>query len=81
MSMGELAATFGRVMGREVPYNRLPLEQFLAQLPKPLRPLFRWYDEVGYAADTAMWRARYPNLMTVDAYLRDTGWQDWQAPE
>jgi len=81
MSMAELAATFGRVMGREVPYNRLPLEQFLAQLPKPLRPLFRWYDEVGYAADTAMWRARYPNLMTVDAYLRDTGWQDWQAPE
>ena len=81
MTMEELAATFGQVMGREVTYNRLPLEQFLAQLPKPLRPLFRWYDEVGYVADTAAWRQRYPNLMTLEAYLRETGWQDWQAPE
>jgi uncharacterized protein YbjT (DUF2867 family) len=81
MSMAELAATFSVVMGREVPYNRLSLEQFLTRLPKPLRPLFRWYDEVGYVADTAIWRARYPNLMTLESYLRETGWQDWQAPE
>jgi len=81
MTMEELAATFGRVMGRDVPYNRLPLEDFLAKLPKPLRPLFRWYDEVGYVADTAGWRERYQDLMTIEAYLRETGWQDWQAPE
>ncbi|MGI9341360.1 MAG: NmrA/HSCARG family protein [Gammaproteobacteria bacterium] len=81
MTMEALAATFSRVTGRSIPYRRMPVDDFLGMLPKPLRPLFRWYDEVGYVADTAGWRARYPQLMTLEEYLTATGWQDWQAPE
>jgi hypothetical protein len=40
--------------------------------------LFRWYDEVGYSADTERLRARYPNLTTLEKYLRTTGWENWQ---
>jgi hypothetical protein len=43
-----------------------------------MRPLFRWYDEVGYSADTARWRATYPALMTLEQYLRATGWTGWR---
>jgi len=78
MTVAETAATFGRVMGREVPYNRRPLEAYLESMPKPLRPLFRWYDETGYSADVVGLRKRYPDLATLDAYLRTTGWEDWQ---
>lgn len=78
MTMEELATTFSRVVGQEIPYNRMPLDEYLAMLPKPLRPLFRWYEEVGYSADTAGWREQYPGLMTLEEYLIETGWQDWQ---
>ncbi len=81
MTMQELAATFSRVTGQEIPYNRMPLEEYLRIFPPPLQPLFRWYDEVGYVADTAGWRARYPNLITLEQYLVETGWENWRPPE
>ena len=47
-------------------------------MPKPLRPLFRWYDEVGYTADVDALRKRYPDMLTLEQYLRATGWANWQ---
>ena len=79
MTMAELAQTFGSVLGTDIEYVRNPLDEFLQGFPPPLRPLFRWYDEVGYSADTAGWRERYPNLMTLEQYLRETGWENWQS--
>ena len=79
MTVAEYVDTYSTVMGREIIYTQMPLEDYLATMPKPLRPLFRWYDEVGYEADVDALRARYPNLITLDAYLRATGWENWQA--
>jgi uncharacterized protein YbjT (DUF2867 family) len=79
MTVQAYVDTFGTVMGVEVVYRQMPLEEYLATMPKPLRPLFRWYDDVGYVADVAGLRQRYPNLTTLDGYLRDTGWEDWEA--
>lgn len=81
MTMQELADTFSRVTGQDIAYNRMPLDEYLQILPKPLRPLFEWYDEVGYAADTTGWRKKYPDLMTLEQYLESTGWKDWQPPD
>lgn len=78
MTVAEYVQTFSKVMGREVTYTRLPLEQYLQTMPKPLRPLFRWYEEVGYKADVAGWRNRYPALITLEEYLRSTGWENWE---
>jgi uncharacterized protein YbjT (DUF2867 family) len=78
MTVEYYVATFSRVMGRPVTYTRLPLEEYLQSMPKPLRPLFKWYDEVGYTADVEGFRARYPSLLTLEAYLRTTGWENWQ---
>jgi uncharacterized protein YbjT (DUF2867 family) len=75
MTVQEHVDVFSRVMGQPVIYNQLPLDDFLASLPKPLRPLFRWYDEVGYSADVVALRLRYPSLITLEEYLRATGWE------
>ena len=66
------------MLGQEVVYNQQPLEAYLETFPKPLRPLFRWYDEVGYTVDVDGLRREYPNLTTLDQYLRATGWENWQ---
>lgn len=78
MTVEAYVDTYSAVMGREVVYTQLPLEQYLQTMPKPLRPLFKWYDEVGYTADVAGLRQRYPELMTLEQYLRATGWENWQ---
>jgi uncharacterized protein YbjT (DUF2867 family) len=78
MSVEAYVGTYSAVMGRDVVYTQLPLEQYLQTMPQPLRPLFQWYDEVGYSADVAGLRERYPNLITLDEYLRATGWENWQ---
>jgi uncharacterized protein YbjT (DUF2867 family) len=78
MTVGEYVDTYSRVMNREVIYTQLPLEQYLQTMPQPLRPLFQWYDEVGYSADVAGLRERFPNLVTLEQYLRATGWENWQ---
>jgi uncharacterized protein YbjT (DUF2867 family) len=77
MTVGGMVNTFSNVMGRDIEYKQLPLAEFLVTMPKPLRPLFRWYEQVGYEADVDGFRADYPDLMTLEEYLRATGW----APE
>jgi uncharacterized protein YbjT (DUF2867 family) len=78
MTVEEYVGTYSRVMGREVIYTQLPLAEYLQSMPQPLRPLFQWYDDVGYTADVAGLRERYPNLVTLEQYLRATGWENWQ---
>ncbi len=78
MTVAEYVQTISEVMGRPVAYNQQPLDEYLAAMPKPLRPLFRWYEEVGYEADVAEFRKRYPRLTSLSEYLRATGWDNWQ---
>ena len=78
MTVAEYVQTISDVMGRPVAYNQQPLEEYLAAMPKPLRPLFRWYEDVGYEADVSGFRQRYPELTSLAQYLRDTGWENWQ---
>ncbi len=76
MTVQTYVDTFSQVMGQVIVFNQPPLEEYLASLPKPLRPLFRWYDEVGYEADVAGLRKKYPDLITLEEYLRATGWEN-----
>lgn len=81
MTVQAYVDTFSEVMGQEIAYNQLPLDEYLATMPKPLRPLFRWYDEVGYEVDVEAYRSRYPQLVTLEQYLRANGWQDWSPDQ
>lgn len=79
MTLAETAETFSRVLGQDVRYVRRPLDEYLQSFPPPLRPLFRWYDEAGYSAETDAWRKRYPDLMTLEQYLRENGWENRES--
>lgn len=74
MTVQQHVDIFSEALGRPVPYRQLPLEEFLAAMPKPLRPLFRWYDEVGYIADVDALRRELPQLTTLRDYLASNGW-------
>jgi uncharacterized protein YbjT (DUF2867 family) len=75
LTVQEHVDVFSEVMGQPVQYNRMPLDAFLSSLPKPLRPLFRWYDEVGYEADVDGLRQQLPQLTTLGQYLEANGWK------
>ena len=76
MTVQQHVDIFSEALGRPVPYRQLPLAEFLAAMPKPLRPLFRWYDEVGYTADVEALRRELPQLTTLRQYLRSAGWSE-----
>jgi hypothetical protein len=38
--------------------------------------MYEWFNEVGYEADIGALRSMYPELSTLEQYLRDHGWND-----
>ena len=74
-SMREIAETFGRAIGREVRYERVPWEEFREAYGEDLIVMYEWFEEVGYEAAMATLREEYPALTNLEGYLRDHGWQ------
>lgn len=75
----ETAAILGRASGREIRYIEVPLEQ-LRQGNDDLARMFEWIGRVGYHADIAGLRARYPGV----GWHTLEGWaaaQDWNRME
>ncbi|MEE4185031.1 MAG: NmrA/HSCARG family protein [Gammaproteobacteria bacterium] len=75
LTVAEHVEVFSRVMQQPITYHRLSPEALQASLPKPLRPLFAWYETVGYTADVPALRAEFPQMLTLEQYLRATGWE------
>lgn len=79
-SMREIAATFGRVIGREVRYERVAWDEFREAYGEDLAVMYEWFEEVGYEADIAALREEYPALSSFEAYLARRGWQGAARP-
>lgn len=75
MTMPEIAATFSRVVGREVDYYQAPWDQFEEQMGEEFTVMYRWFNDVGYEADIGALRIEYPELTTLEEYLRSSGWE------
>ena len=73
----EVAAVFTAVMGQPVQYTQVPWEEWGAKLPPRLVKVFQFYEQGDLLIDIAALRTRYPNLRTLERYLRDTGWENW----
>jgi len=71
----EAAAVLGRASGREMRYREIPLEQVRAG-NEDLALMFDWINRVGYHADIAGLRARYPKVgwHSLEAW---SAAQDW----
>jgi uncharacterized protein YbjT (DUF2867 family) len=79
-TMPEIAETFGRVIGREVDYYQVPWEQFEEQMGEEFAVMYRWFNDVGYEADTDALRREYSELTTFERYLRSHGWEGAELP-
>ena len=72
----EAAQVFGRVLGKPVKFQKLPMPAVRMLLGKELYQMFRWFNEAGFKADIDELRRRYPevHLQTLEEWLRSEGW-------
>jgi uncharacterized protein YbjT (DUF2867 family) len=75
-TMPEIAETFGCVTGRDIAYYQVPWDQFEEQMGEEYAVMYRWFNDVGYEADVAALRREYPELTTLERYLRGHDWED-----
>jgi len=75
MTMPEIAAAFSRVLGKTVEYQQIPFEAFEQQIGEELTIMYRWFENVGYAADLAQLKRDFPAQTDFESYLRDHDWQ------
>jgi hypothetical protein len=72
----ELADIISRVTGTPVAYAQVSWEAWGARTPAYLVDLYKWYETSGFSVDVAHLRRQYPNLYTMERYLRETGWEN-----
>jgi uncharacterized protein YbjT (DUF2867 family) len=71
----QIAEVFGLVCGRPARFRPVPIEQVRA-FDEQVARMFEWMDRrPSGELDLAGLRADHPGLMTLEAWLRVTGWQ------
>ncbi len=73
LTMAQTVEVFSRVIGRPVGYIEMSLEQVRSFDPN-LAKVTEWIIREGFHADIPALRAMYPALMTLEDWLRKTGW-------
>ncbi len=71
----EIAETLSRVIGRPVQLVQPP-DDANTPMRDEMRIMWRWFDEHGYESDISALRAVYPQLQTLETWLRKTGWEN-----
>ena len=74
LTMAQTVEVFSRVIGRHVQIIEMPVEQVRSFDPN-LAKLNEWILKEGFHADIPALRAMYPALMTLEVWLRKTGWE------
>ncbi len=72
----EAAATLSAVLGREVPYRQLPIEQVRQWAGNEIAAMFQRFEENTNFVDVAGLRARFPAVRwhSFDAWARGVDW-------
>ncbi|MCI2416622.1 NmrA/HSCARG family protein [Saccharopolyspora sp. K220] len=65
LTVRQIAEVFTKVDGIPTRLDRQPIEE----LPAEAANMFDWFNEKGYQADIAALRERYPELLTLEAWL------------
>jgi len=78
---GEMAGTFGKVIGRPVSYHQVPWDDYREAAGDEYHDMFRWFQDVGYNADIPARRREHPGMTSFEEYLRQHGWEGAEAPE
>jgi uncharacterized protein YbjT (DUF2867 family) len=73
-SVTDVAAGFGRKLGRDVIYQQVPWDQFEKNAGHEMTIMFRWFEDHGYSVDIAALRSEYSGLTTLDRWLNGLNW-------
>jgi uncharacterized protein YbjT (DUF2867 family) len=73
MTEPQIAATFTRVLGRPIQVGQMPMDPNQPTDPENIK-MGMWFNAKGYEADIAALRNLHPGLMTLDTWIRKTGW-------
>ncbi len=76
ISYADIAATMGRVMGREVRYEQIPWDEYTASATPTAISREQWFMANPVPIDLDALRREFPGLMTVEDYLVSAGWGD-----
>lgn len=76
MSFEELGKTFSKVIGTDITYAAIPWEKAQQYLPPHLVEIFDWVKENGQHVNIKKLRKEYPNLTTVEQFLRQQGFDN-----
>ncbi len=72
----QAAEVFSRVLGKSVEFQELPMPVVQSVLGEEYYQMYRWFNDVGFQANIAELRRRYPevHLHTLEEWLRSEGW-------
>ncbi len=73
LTMPQAAQVFSRVLGRLVEFVEQPLEQ-LRSFNVEMAQTFQWFNDYGNQANLVELRQLYPELLTLEAWLKAMGW-------
>jgi uncharacterized protein YbjT (DUF2867 family) len=74
MTMTEIAAAFSHVLGKTVKYQQVPFEAFEQQAGAEVTTMYRWFENVGYAADFVELKHNFSEPTNFESYLRADNW-------
>jgi uncharacterized protein YbjT (DUF2867 family) len=73
LTEAEIAETFSKVLGRPVQLVTPPANSE-QPVNEELRMMWEWFDKEGYNSDLSSLQAIYPQLQTLETWIRRTGW-------
>lgn len=74
MTMTQIADVFSRVLAKAVTYQQIPFEVFEKQAGAEVTLMYRWFENIGYAADLAQLKRDFSEPTSLETYLRAHGW-------
>ena len=72
LSMADLAAAFGRMLGREVRYRQADWSEFEQRAGHDMTVMWRFFESAGFKVDIPALRQELPNMMTFERWLHST---------
>jgi uncharacterized protein YbjT (DUF2867 family) len=72
LTLAEIAESIERVTGKPTRFVELPLEQ-LRRFDAETAMMHEWFNQSGYQADIPALRQLHPDLLTLEAWLKQSG--------
>jgi uncharacterized protein YbjT (DUF2867 family) len=74
MTIAELVALLSEVLGVEIKHNQITWDELESRAGEEIAIMYRWFENPGYQADLTALRERYPDLTTMEEYVRSLNW-------